>query len=84
MITINLYDYKRIITEVRVQQRITAAAALVLSGLILVGAYWGLQRIQVSEQKAETERVRNATSLVILSLLLQLRCHRLLFGGRSI
>ncbi len=58
MITINLFDYKRVVTEVRVQQRITAAVALALAGLVLVGSYWGLQRIQVAQQKVQTEGIQ--------------------------
>lgn len=58
MITINLFDHKRIVTEVRVQQRITAAVALALAGLVLVGSYWGLQRVQVAQQKVETEKMQ--------------------------
>ncbi len=58
MITINLFDYTRVVTEVRVQQRITAAVALVLAGLVLVGSYWGLQLIQVAQQKVQTEGIQ--------------------------
>ena len=57
MITINLFDYKRIVTEVQVQQRIVAAIAVALLGLVLVAGGWGLQRVQVAQQTAETKRI---------------------------
>ena len=58
MITINLFDHKRIVTEVKVQQRIVTAVAFALTGLIVVLAWWGLQEVQVSQQVAETENMQ--------------------------
>ena len=57
MITINLFDHKRIVTEVRVQKNITASLAIMLVGAILVGAFWALQQVQVSQQKIDTDRM---------------------------
>jgi Tfp pilus assembly protein PilN len=54
MITINLYDHQRIVTEVRVQKMISAAVFISLVGLVLVGAWWGIQRMQVNQQAEET------------------------------
>jgi len=59
MITINLFDHKAIVTEVRVQQRITAAVGVALAGLILVVSFWGLQMLQVDQQKTDTESMQN-------------------------
>lgn len=57
MITINLFDHKRIVTEVRVQKNITASVAIMVVGAILVAAFWGLQQVQVSQQKVDTDRM---------------------------
>jgi len=54
MITINLFDHKRIVTEVRVQKMIVAAISISLVGLFMVGAWWGFQRILVGNQAEET------------------------------
>jgi Tfp pilus assembly protein PilN len=54
MITINLYDHKIIVTEVRVQKMISAAVFISLMGLVLVGAWWGIQRLAINQQAEET------------------------------
>ena len=59
MITINLFDHKSIVTEVRVQKMIVAAVSISLVGLFMVGAWWGFQRMLVGNQAEETANMES-------------------------
>ncbi|MGV7220449.1 MAG: PilN domain-containing protein [Nitrospinales bacterium] len=59
MITINLFDHKRIVTEVRVQKMISAAVFISFLGLLLVGAWWGLQTMEVNQQAEDTANMES-------------------------
>lgn len=57
MITINLFDHKRIVMEVRVQEWIISAIGLVVIGLLFIGAFWGISQTQVADIKSDADHL---------------------------
>ncbi|MCH8208473.1 MAG: hypothetical protein IIA62_05405, partial [Nitrospinae bacterium] len=56
MIEINLFDHKRIVMEVRVQEWITTSIGLVGVGLVLIGAVYLNYQTQVIDAKTDADR----------------------------
>ena len=57
MISINLLDYKQELERIAMQKIVVNAIGSVLVFILLIGAYWGFQKIEIKYRTAELKEI---------------------------